>query len=99
MSPMTVKSCKSGASAEASTEGPRCEVVQFGVVPPIVGERSFEGELLFEGELSFEGEQLQPVAVVMSAGDIVTRAINIAAVADTLPVFIVAVRSQLAVRS
>jgi hypothetical protein len=93
MSPMTVKFCKSGASAEASTEGPRCEVVQFGVVPPIVGEQ------LFEGELSFEGEQLQPVVVVMSAGDIVTRAINIAAVADTLPVFIVAVRSQLAVRS
>jgi hypothetical protein len=92
MSPMTVKFCKSGASAEASTEGPRCEVVQFevvqfGVAPSIVEERSFEGE------------RLQPVAVVMSAGDIVTRAINIAAVAVMLPVFIVAVRSQLAVRS
>jgi hypothetical protein len=88
---MTVKLCKSGASAEASTEGPRFEavqsgVVQFGVVPFIVEEQSFEGEQL-------------PPAAGMSLGDIVTRAINIAAVAAMLPVFIVAVRSQLAVRS
>ena len=87
---MTVKSCRS-LSAEASTEGPRCEVAQFGVVrfgvvPFIVEERSFEGELL-------------PPAAGMSQGDIVIRAINIAAVAATLAVFIVAVRSQLAVRS
>jgi hypothetical protein len=83
----TVKLCRS-PSAEASTEALQLEAVQLGAVPPTVGERSFEGE------------QLPPVAVVMSPGDIVIRAINIAAVAvPTLPVFIVAVRSQPAVQS
>jgi hypothetical protein len=38
---MTFRLCKSGASAEASPEA-----VQFEVVPPIAGERSFDGEQL-----------------------------------------------------
>lgn len=63
------------------------EAVQFGVVPSIVEEPSFEEE------------QLRLVAVVMSLGDTVIRAINIVVAAPTLPVFIVAVRSQLAARS
>ncbi len=88
---MTVKLCRSpSAEAEALQLG----VVPLGAVPPIV-------EVLpIVEERSFGEEQWQPVAVVMSLGDIVTRAINIAAVAaPTLQVFIVAVRSQLAVRS
>jgi len=62
-------------------------VRQFGAVPSIVEERSFEEE------------QLPPVAVVMSLGDTVIRTINIVVAAPTLPVFIAAVRSQLAARS
>jgi hypothetical protein len=42
----TVKLSKSGPSAEAFTEALQFEAGQFGVVPPIVGERSFEGEQL-----------------------------------------------------
>jgi hypothetical protein len=57
---------------------PPIEVAQFGAVPPIVAEQSFDGE------------PLSPVAAVIMGEDIVIRTINIA----VLAVFIVAVRSQ-----
>jgi hypothetical protein len=49
---MTVRSCWSGASAEAPTVAVQLEAAQLEAVPPIAGARSLEGEQSFEGELS-----------------------------------------------